>query len=190
MHMKIEYIFAEEISDCETAEMLDAADDTVPGGKLISPKALSDFCRIAQEVLSFAESHFPTFAQDTGCMVSVYFMGNDSIREINKEQRDVDRATDVLSFPFLELHESDGEISEYDLDPESGAIMLGDILVSVEKVWAQAEEYGHSHERELAFLLCHGFLHLMGYDHMEPEDEAKMTALTEEILTGAGYVRG
>lgn len=188
--MKIEYIFAEEISDCETPEMLDPSDDTVPGGKIISPKELSAYCKLAEEVLTCAESHFPTFAQDTGCMVSVYFMGNESIREINKEQRDVDRATDVLSFPFLMLRESDGEISEYDLDPESGAIMLGDILVSVEKVREQAEEYGHSRGRELAFLLCHGFLHLMGYDHMEPEDEVKMTALTEEILTDAGYVRG
>ena len=188
--MKIEYIFAEEISDCETADTLNAADDTVPGGKIISPKELNAYCKIAEEVLTCAESHFPTFAQDTGCAVSVYFMGNESIREINKEQRDVDRATDVLSFPFLVLHESDGEISEYDLDPESGAIMLGDILVSVEKIREQAEEYGHSRERELAFLLCHGFLHLMGYDHMEPADEAKMTALTEEILTDAGYVRG
>lgn len=187
--MRVEFIFAGEISDCETPEALDRADDRLPEGKLISPKELASFCGIAEKVLTQAESEFPTFAQDTGCTVSVYFMGNESIRQINREQRDVDSPTDVLSFPFLVLREADGEISEYDLDPESGAIMLGDILVSVEKVRTQAEEYGHSRERELAFLLCHGFLHLMGYDHMEPAEEEKMTALTEKILKAAGYGR-
>ncbi len=187
--MIIEYIFANEITDCEAVSQLDKNNCEIPEGKIISPKELSDYCEIAEKILTAAEAHFPTFAKDTGTCVSVYFMGNDSIREINKEQRDVDRATDVLSFPFLELREGDGEISEYDLNPENGAIMLGDLLVSVEKVKEQAKEYGHSETRELAFLLCHGFLHLMGYDHIEKEDEIKMMSESEEILSGAGFVR-
>lgn len=187
--MRIEFIFADEISECENEQQLDSSDSVLPDGKLISPKELAEFCRVAKNVLTCAEKYFPTFARDTGTTVSVYFMGNESIRKINAEQRDIDMATDVLSFPFLELRESDGEISEYDLDPENGAIMLGDILISVEKVYEQAEEYGHSRERELAFLLCHGFLHLMGYDHIEKDEETKMMSVSEEILKNAGYVR-
>ena len=188
--MKTEFIFAEEITDCEALSELDCADETLPEGKLVSPAELCSLCAVAEKILTAAESYFPTFAQDTGTTVSVYFMGNESIRGINASERDVDRATDVLSFPFLQLREADGEISEYDLDPESGAIMLGDILVSVEKMREQAKEYGHSENRELAFLLCHGYLHLMGFDHIEKEDEVKMMAASEEILTEAGFVRG
>ena len=75
------------------------------------------------------------------------------------------------------------------LNPENGAIMLGELVVSVEKVREQAKEYGHSEKRELAFLLCHGFLHLMGYDHETPEEEAVMKPLTEKLLAEAGYTR-
>lgn len=187
--MKIEFIFAEEITEKESLSELDPNNTDIPEGKLISEKELLEYCGIAEKILSQAESYFPTFAKDTGTTVSVYFMGNENIREINAEQREIDKATDVLSFPFLELREGDGEISEYDLNPENGAIMLGDILVSVEKMKEQAEEYGHSDSRELAFLLCHGYLHLMGYDHIEQEDEVKMMAVSEEILAEAGFIR-
>jgi len=187
--MKIEFIFTEEVSDCESFTQLDCSDDVLPEGKLVSPKELCSLCAVAEKVLTAAEEYFPTFAKDTGTTVSVYFMGNESIREINASERDIDRATDVLSFPFIQLREADGEISEYDLHPESGAIMLGDILVSVEKMKEQAEEYGHSENRELAFLLCHGYLHLMGFDHIEKEDEIKMMTASEEILTEAGFLR-
>jgi probable rRNA maturation factor len=187
--MKIEFIFAEEITDCESISELNCEDSEIPEGKLVSSKELCEYCAIAEKILTEAENYFPTFAKDTGTTVSVYFMGNENIREINAEQRDIDRATDVLSFPFLELHEGDGEISEYDLNPENGAIMLGDILVSVEKMKEQAKEYGHSDSRELAFLLCHGYLHLMGFDHIEKEDEIKMMTVSEEILSNAGFIR-
>jgi probable rRNA maturation factor len=180
--MKIEFIFAEEITDCESISELNCEDSEIPEGKLVSSKELCEYCAIAEKILTEAENYFPTFAKDTGTTVSVYFMGNENIREINAEQREIDRATDVLSFPFLELREGDGEISEYDLNPENGAIMLGDILVSVEKMKEQAKEYGHSMKREMAFLALHGLLHVLGYDHIEKDDEKVMFGLQKEIL--------
>lgn len=97
---------------------------------------------------------------------------NDAIQEINRDYRQIDRPTDVLSFPMIDFEkESDfshvEEAVEDYFNPETGELILGDIIVSVEKVIEQAEKYGHSRERELAFLIAHSMLHLCGYDHME-----------------------
>lgn len=115
--------------------------------------------------------------------ISVTFVDNVQIHELNREYRNVDRPTDVLSFPL-------GENGEYDIDNSSGAILLGDIVISAEKALEQAEEYGHSPEREIAFLTVHSMLHLLGYDHeTSKKDEEQMFALQEKILESIGMTR-
>ena len=187
--MRISFIFSEDVVSAETREELDRSKKSPEEGCLLSEAELSEYCDVAEDILGKAEGYFPEFAGDTGTQINLYFVDNEMIREINMEERNVDRATDVLSFPFLELKEGDGSFDVYDLDRETGAIMLGEIIVSVEKLKEQALEYGHSERRELAFLLCHGFLHLMGYDHIIKEDEEKMFSLTEKILDENGYER-
>ena len=116
--------------------------------------------------------------------VNVTLTDNAAIHEINREYREIDRATDVLSFPMIEY-----ETPEDYFNPDTGELMLGDIVISVEKVEEQAEKYGHSKERELAFLTAHSMMHLFGYDHME-EDEAKvMEAKQREVLELLGITR-
>ena len=115
--------------------------------------------------------------------ISVRFVDNEMIREINKTYRDIDKETDVLSFPL-------GENGEYDTNPETGAFMLGDIVISVEKAMEQAAQYGHSLEREIAFLAVHSMLHLLGYDHVAGGIEAvRMREKEEEVLTQLGLQR-
>ncbi|MFD1677813.1 rRNA maturation RNase YbeY [Alicyclobacillus fodiniaquatilis] len=113
--------------------------------------------------------------------VSVRFVDDATIHELNRTYRAVDRPTDVLSFAMLEGDESFPIVDEI--------VMLGDIVVSVDTAKVQADEYGHSLERELAFLLVHGFLHLNGYDHQDDESEREMFGLQEEILQSLGLQR-
>lgn len=127
--------------------------------------------------------------------VNVVLTDNDGIHEINREFRQIDRPTDVLSFPFIE-YEKEGDFSVIDEDVaeeyfnlETGEAMLGDIMLSLEKVEEQANTYGHSRERELAFLTAHSMLHLFGFDHMEDDERIRMETLQEEILKKCGYVR-
>ncbi|MBE5963507.1 MAG: rRNA maturation RNase YbeY [Lachnospira sp.] len=120
--------------------------------------------------------------------VSVTLTDNDNIKCINKEFRNIDKPTDVLSFPMIE-YEVAGEFDFLEDDmyidcfnPESGELLLGDIVLSMDKIIEQADSYGHTQVRELAFLVAHSMLHLFGYDHIK-EDEAKvMEAKQEEIL--------
>ncbi len=128
------------------------------------------------------------------CMVDVTLVDNKVIHELNREHRDVDRPTDVLSFPFVDYHKAaDFSLCEAHpenyFDAESGELMLGDIVVSVEKVYEQAEAYGHSPVRELAFLIAHSMLHLCGYDHEEEDERVEMERMQEDILTSKGYIR-
>ena len=111
-------------------------------------------------------------------------MDNEEIHQINKQFRGIDRPTDVLSFPQLTFEE--GEIMDRN---EKGEVVLGDIIISLERAREQAEEYGHSLKREIAFLTAHSMLHLLGYDHMEPEEEKEMFAKQKEILELAGIPR-
>lgn len=126
--------------------------------------------------------------------VSVLLTDNASIREINREQRGIDAPTDVLSFPMIE-YETPSDFSHVEeafedtFDPDTGELMLGDIVVSVEKVVEQAELYGHSQERELAFLVAHSVLHLCGYDHIDEEERAEMEERQRTILDEAGFPR-
>lgn len=120
---------------------------------------------------------------DDTAEVSVTLVDNEGIRELNREHRDIDRETDVLSFP---LGDDDG----YEIDPDNDAIMLGDIVISLEKAAQQAEEYGHSYRREVAFLITHSLFHLLGYDHVNSEEEEKiMFGKQEKVLDKLGITR-
>ena len=126
--------------------------------------------------------------------LNVLLTDNEGIREFNREYRRIDRETDVLSFPNLE-YDRPGSFQirqgqEADcFDPDSGELILGDIILSVDRIDSQAREYGHSLRRELAFLVAHSMLHLCGYDHMEPEEAAVMEEKQEQILTSLGITR-
>lgn len=138
--------------------------------------------------------------------VALSFVDDETIHQLNKEYRNMDKPTDVLSFAMtergddeLEIHYGDMEVEQVELegldgeDLEEGdpvlAEPLGDIIISVPRAVAQAEEYGHSVEREIAFLFVHGFLHLIGYDHETEEEEKTMFAKQEQILEKAGITR-
>ena len=115
------------------------------------------------------------------CEISVTFVDMEEIHELNKEYRDVDRPTDVLSFPqFYDLEE---EI------PEVGEICLGDVVICRDKAAEQAKEFGHSFEREIIYLFVHSVLHLLGYDHMEEDEKACMRAREEQIMEHLGVLR-
>ena len=126
--------------------------------------------------------------------VNVLLTDNEGIHEFNREHRGIDRETDVLSFPNVDFEtEGDFDIDEeceadY-FDPDTGELILGDIIISVDKVLEQAENYGHSTKREFAFLVAHSMLHLCGYDHMEEEEAKVMEAKQEAILTALGITR-
>ena len=128
------------------------------------------------------------------CEVNVILTNNQGIHEINMECREIDRPTDVLSFPMVE-YDNPGSFDTIEEEqpecfhPETGELMLGDIIISLDKVKEQAENYGHSPMREYAFLLAHSMLHLMGYDHMVEEEEKIMFKKQEEILQELGFVR-
>lgn len=111
--------------------------------------------------------------------VSLLFTGNDEIQVINREYRDKDQPTDVISFAYHETEDFD--IGPYDT--------LGDIVISLERVVEQAKEYNHSPKREFFYVLTHGILHLLGYDHIEEEERKEMRAKEEEILGSFGYTR-
>lgn len=114
--------------------------------------------------------------------VSVTLVDNARIREINAETRDINSETDVLSFPL-------GDESGFEVNPDNDAILLGDIVISLEKAKAQAEEYGHGFRREVAFLITHSLFHLLGYDHMTEDEEKEMFAKQEKVLQKLGITR-
>ncbi|NLK21448.1 MAG: rRNA maturation RNase YbeY [Epulopiscium sp.] len=129
--------------------------------------------------------------------ISLTFVGNEEIQRINNEFRNIDKATDVLSFPLLEFEASDDEndeefslegLDDY-MNPDTGDLMLGDIIISVDKAKEQAREYGHSIEREIGFLIAHSMFHLMGYDHMTEDEEKEMVEKQERVLGLVGLGR-
>lgn len=126
---------------------------------------------------------------DLPCEVDVLLTGDENIHQINRDMRQVDCATDVLSFPEFDLRP--GELpGEEDADPGTGLIPLGDMVISMERVAAQAKEYGHSNRRELAYLVTHSILHLLGYDHLdEGPEKARMRAREEAILASLSIIR-
>ena len=148
---------------------LELTDDLVDAVKLVCAKAL--------ETEGFEQQ----------AQISITFVDDEQIRQINSEHRDIDSATDVLSFPMLEFDEYGQAVAEYDFDDDE--VMLGDIVISLERAAQQAESYGHSLKREVAFLTAHSMLHLLGYDHMTEEEEKIMFSKQENILEELGITR-
>ena len=126
---------------------------------------------------------------DAPCIVSVLLTDDEGIREMNRQFRDTDRSTDVLSFPLNELQPGDFDADICETDPGTGSVMLGDILINIPQCAVQGEEFGHGFDRELTYLTVHSVLHLLGYDHIKPEDETVMTARQEEVLSRFGIER-
>ena len=137
--------------------------------------------------------------EEEGCdhevEISLIITDDEGIRVMNNEFREIDKPTDVLSFPNVS-YETAGDFSVIDgeqqvdlLNPDTGNIMFGDIVVNENRVRSQALEYGHSEKREFAFLIAHSMLHLCGYDHMEPEEAAVMEAKQENVLNLLGITR-
>ncbi len=140
-------------------------------------------CRAVEKTLEYEECNF-------SAGVAVTIVDNEEIQSINKEHRDIDRVTDVLSFPMIEFDE-DGNAGNCDYDfLEDGSVLLGDIVISAQRAKEQADEYGHSFLREMAFLTVHSMLHLLGYDHVDSEeDERIMIKKQQEILEDLGITR-
>ena len=145
---------------------------------------------IAEEVIDAALDY-------VGCPyeveVNLLLTMNEQIQEMNSNFREIDRATDVLSFPMVD-YEVPGEfdfLEERDdcFNPETGELVLGDIVISKEKVISQAEEFGHSIKREYAFLIAHSMLHLSGYDHMEEEERSEMERMQRELMEKLNILR-
>ena len=127
------------------------------------------------------------------CEVNVTIVDNNIIHEINNKQRQIDRPTDVLSFPLIE-YDVPGDLSNVEknidsFNPDTGELMLGDIVISYDKVKEQANEYNHSQKRELAFLTAHSMLHLFGYDHIVDEERINMERMQKEILNNLNITR-
>ena len=150
-----------------------------------------DYETLANKVILYTieREAFPYEAE-----INLTLVDEETIREINREYREIDQATDVLSFPMLSYEEA-GDFSHLEeeeadnFNPDTGEILLGDIIICVPKVYAQAEEYGHEVQREFAFLIVHSMLHLFGYDHMEPEEAAYMENKQREILNEMKILR-
>ena len=126
---------------------------------------------------------------DVPCVVEVCLTGDEAIHQTNLEMRGVDRPTDVLSFPMFELQPGEKPRAEW-ADPDTDRVLLGDMMISLERARAQAEEYGHSLEREICYLAVHSVLHLLGYDHLdEGPQKRRMRAREEAILGRLGITR-
>ena len=154
--------------------------------------------QVSEEILKQTQEILEFAAQKTGKEkkeMAVTFVSNERSHELNLEYRDTDRPTDVISLEYKP--ELDVSVDEEDLldHPELAEMLedfdayIGELFISVDKAREQAEEYGHSFEREMGFLVVHGFLHINGYDHYTPEEEAEMFGLQEEILTAYGLTR-
>lgn len=148
----------------------------------VSPELLSLIKAVCEEVMKEEECDFDA-------QISLTLTDNENIAKINKEYRNIDAPTDVLSFPLLEFDEN-GQIIENEFEYDEGLIMLGDIVISLERAKEQSEEFGHSFRREVAFLTAHSMLHLLGYDHVDDaEGEELMCQKQEAVLGRLGITR-
>ena len=143
-----------------------------------------DYENIVQKVVQqcFKEENL----ENSKLYISIILTTPEHIHEINKQYRNVDKETDVLSFPMFEKEELDEMIKNQNFEHED---VLGDIIISIDKVKRQAEEYGHSFKREFSYMIVHGFYHLMGYDHIKEEDKVFMRPKEENILNKLGIKR-
>ena len=143
-----------------------------------------EYEEIVKKVLS--ECYKEENMQDSELIITVTLTTPNNIQDINKKYRNIDKATDVLSFPMFEKEEIDLKIKNKQFYTED---VLGDIIISIEKVEEQARDYGHSFERELAYMVVHGFYHLMGYDHIKEEDKIIMRPKEEKVLSQLNITR-
>lgn len=156
-------------------------------GEISLPLMCKDLaCKVVEEALDFLECPYEV-------EVNLLLTENEQIHQMNQEFRGIDRPTDVLSFPMVDYEEA-GDFTFLDtadeyFHPETGELILGDIVISKNKVIEQAEAYGHSLEREYAFLIAHSMLHLAGYDHMEEEERVVMEKMQATILERLGIRR-
>ena len=147
-----------------------------------------DYKKLAQKVVEFCLEHeeFPYEAE-----VNLTLTDDEGIHSINKEFRQIDRPTDVLSFPMYEIRMGKSiDLNDYAGELENNSLMIGSIAICEAIAASQAVEYGHSKEREICFLALHGFLHLLGYDHIEKDDEELMQSVAELVLIRKGLKRG
>ncbi len=148
--------------------------------KIDVTKALTDLIKaVCEEVMAEEECGFDA-------QISVTLTDDERIRNLNREHRGIDRATDVLSFPMLSF---DGDEADARYDYDGDAVLLGDIVISLERAAAQAEEYNHSMRRETAFLTAHSMLHLLGYDHIDSEGDRIMRKKQDKVLTALNITR-
>lgn len=154
--------------------------------KMQLPEGLKEQCDVlAEKCLELVKDVYNMNSE-----IDISLVDNEQIRDINMAQREIDRPTDVLSFPMNMM--MDGFLADdemFSVDPDTHDVILGDIVISLEKCAEQAEEYGHSFEREFLFLLSHGVFHLLGFDHMEAEEEKVMIGMQEAVLEEMGYSR-
>ena len=121
---------------------------------------------------------------DVPCLVSVMLTDDEGIHAVNREFRGVDRATDVLSFPLNELTPGEFDPDECERDMDTGAVMLGDMMISLERCEAQGEEFGHGFNREIQYLTVHSVLHLLGYDHVDEGEMKRQMRAREKAIMG------
>lgn len=146
----------------------------------ISEQQINELNRVCCEIMKNEECNFDA-------EISFTFTDNEGIRKINRDYRNIDRPTDVLSFPMLEFGDDETDV-EY--ETEDGLVLLGDIVISIERAKEQAQEFGHSLRRELAFLTAHSMLHLLGYDHVDdPVGEKMMIEKQDIALNALGITR-
>ena len=149
-----------------------------------------EYEQIAEEIIRAALDYVSCPYE---CEVNILLTDNNGIQETNKDMRNIDAPTDVLSFPMIDFQsEGDFSLVEDDIslfNADTGELLLGDIMISLEKVKEQAEQFNHSIKREYAFLIAHSMLHLSGYDHMEEDERICMERMQDEILQQVGYTR-
>ena len=144
----------------------------------IDEKIMQNLTKVYEEVADFA--HLPKRIK-----VNLSFVDEKTIRKLNKDTRNIDKVTDVLTYPYVELRPKEKlKLSDYELemDPDDNRLLIGDIYICIKRAEEQSKEYCHSLNREMCFLFCHGLLHILGYDHIKKEDEEVMTGLQTEIL--------
>lgn len=147
---------------------------------------------LKQNLASVEQQVYAFLGAPKSVKVNLKFVSPEEIRTLNKTTRAIDRVTDVLSYPYTNVKVGQKlKLKDYvcDIDPTDHKLLLGDIVICVERAKEQAKEYGHSLKREICFLFCHAMLHLMGYDHIKPEDEKIMTAKQTEILNSLNITR-
>ena len=150
----------------------------------------AEFFGVSLDYLAGRTAALEAEGMDLACEINVLLTDDEGIHQVNLDMRGVDRPTDVLSFPMFDLSPGEKPGEEHE-DPDTGLVPLGDMCISLERAAAQAEEYGHSVERELSYLAVHSVLHLLGYDHMdEGPMKAQMRRREEHILEGLGIRRG